>query len=117
LLIPPPPGRAPAPGVTLASAAGAGRADAPGCVVAELLLRLGLFALGREEPWKEGAVTVVCLAPEDATSASRGTGAWLALVTKPGSLNAATAAPANATATTMIVRVLLTLFPADADAL
>jgi hypothetical protein len=32
-------------------------------------------------------------------------------------LNAAIAAPANATATTKIVRVLLTLSPAGADAL
>jgi hypothetical protein len=54
---------------------------------------------------------------EEAATASRGAGDGLAPVTNPGSLNAATAAPANATATTMIVRVLLTLSPADADAL
>jgi hypothetical protein len=57
------------------------------------------------------------LAPEEATSASRGTGASAVLVTKPGSLKAAIAAPANATATTMTVRVLFTLSLGDADAL
>ena len=74
-------------------------------------------AEGREGAWYGAARTVVCLAPEEATSASRGTGAWPVLVTKPGSLKAATAAPANATATTMTVRVLFTLSPGDADAL
>jgi hypothetical protein len=56
-------------------------------------------------------------APEEATVASGGAADWLTPATKPGSLKAATAAPPNATTTTMIVRVLLTPSPADADAL
>jgi len=54
---------------------------------------------------------------EGAATASRGAGDGFAPVTNPGSLKAAIAAPANAIATTMVVRVLLTRSPADADAL
>jgi hypothetical protein len=60
---------------------------------------------------------IVRPAPEEATVASGGAADWLTPETKPGSLKAAIAAPANATTTTMTVRVLLTLSPMVADAL
>jgi hypothetical protein len=51
-------------------------------------------------------------------AANLGTDAGLpSPTTRPGSLTAATAAAPNATATTMIVRILLTLSPGIADAL
>lgn len=53
-----------------------------------------------------------------ATEASRGTDAGLpSPTTRPGNLTAATAAAVKATATTMIVRILLTPSPGIADAL
>jgi hypothetical protein len=111
----PPPGRAPKGRVTLASAA-AGAGVPPGTVEGEPAGDPGPAFFPSVVP-NRAACTTACLAPEDATSASLGTVDSFAPVTRPGSLKAATAAPANATETTMIVRVLLTLSPAVADAL
>jgi hypothetical protein len=113
--MPPPPGLAPGTAVTLARAA-VGTAAPAGTGVGELDGRDPRAAF-REGAAYGAAGTVVCRAPGEATSVSLGTGDGPALVTKPGSLKAANAAPANATVTTMIVRVFLTLSPGDADGL
>jgi hypothetical protein len=74
------------------------------------------------EVFREGeasgrAVTTLSVGP-GSPAASRGTDVGLpSPTTRPGSFTAATAAAPKATATTMIVRILLTLSPGIADAL